>query len=99
MDIQTNRDGEEDERSAGFDRRFYVRANSVNAVRRALHRAPGGVRVVGRYNRETIECLHTMDPHSYRRLWPIIVSRLGKAGLKVDHSVLDRLPPDSATGR
>jgi hypothetical protein len=82
MNVQSNRDGEDGERPAEFTRRFYVRAASVNAVRRALHRAPGGARVVGRYDRDTIECLHTMDTHSYRKLWPIIVSRLEKAGLQ-----------------
>lgn len=63
--------------------RFYVRAPSVNAVRRALGRAPGGVRVVGRYDRETIECRHTMNEHSYARHWPIVLSRLSLAGLSV----------------
>jgi hypothetical protein len=63
--------------------RFFVKARSVNAVRKALGRAPGGVRVVGRYDRETIECRHTMEAHSLDRLWPIIVSRLAKAGLSV----------------
>jgi hypothetical protein len=63
--------------------RFYVRASSVSAVRKALGRAPGGVRVIGRYDRETIECSHTMEAHSLARSWPIIVSRLGKAGLVV----------------
>jgi hypothetical protein len=55
----------------------------VNAVRRALGRAPGGVEVVGRYNRDTIECRHTMQAHSLSRHWPVIVSRLSKAGLAV----------------
>lgn len=63
--------------------RFYVKAKSVNAVRKALGRAPGGVRVVGRFDRDTIECLHTMDPRSYERHWPVILSRLAKAGLTV----------------
>jgi hypothetical protein len=63
--------------------RFYVRAPSVNAVRRALSRAPGGVRVVGRFDRDTIECLHTMDAHSLARHWPVLVSRLAKAGLSM----------------
>jgi len=63
--------------------RFYVKARSVNAVRKALGRAPGGVRVVGRFDRETIECRHTMEAHSLGRLWPIVVSRLQKAGLAV----------------
>jgi hypothetical protein len=63
--------------------RFYVKASSINAVRKALGRAPGGVRVLGRYDRETIECSHTMEAHSLERLWPIIVSRLHKAGLAV----------------
>jgi hypothetical protein len=63
--------------------RFFVRARSVNAVRKALGRAPGGVRVVGRYDRETIECSHTMEAHSLGRLWPILVSRLAKAGLTI----------------
>jgi hypothetical protein len=63
--------------------RFFVRAPSVNAVRRALHRAPGGVKVVGREDRETILCTHTMDDHSLARHWPVIKSRLEKAGLSV----------------
>ena len=63
--------------------RFYVKARSVNAVRRALGRAPGGVRVVGRFDRETIECSHTMEAHSLGRFWSIIVSRLENAGLTV----------------
>ena len=63
--------------------RFYVQAESVNSVKRALGRPPGGVRVIGRFDRETIECDHTMDAHSYGRHWPVIVSRLAKAGLRV----------------
>lgn len=63
--------------------RFYVKAPSVNAVRKALGRAPGGARVVGRFDRETIECSHTMDDHSLARHWAVIVSRLEKAGLSV----------------
>jgi hypothetical protein len=63
--------------------RFFVRARSVNEVRKALGRAPGGARVVGRYDRETIECSHTMEAHSLGRSWPILVSRLGKAGLTI----------------
>lgn len=70
--------------------RFYVRAASVNAVRKALARAPGGARVVGRYDRETIECGHTMNDHSMGRHWPVLVSRLEKAGLVVvDRPKLD----------
>jgi hypothetical protein len=63
--------------------RFYVRARSVNAVRRALGRAPGGVRVIGRFDRDTIECGHTMEPHSLARHWPVVLSRLAGAGLAV----------------
>lgn len=63
--------------------RFYVKAGSVNAVRRALARAPGGARVIGRLDRETIECSHTMDARSYARHWPVLLSRLEKAGLSV----------------
>lgn len=63
--------------------RFYVKAGSVNAVKRALGRAPGGVKVVGRFDRETITCSHTMDQHSYGRHWPIILSRLTREGLMV----------------
>jgi hypothetical protein len=63
--------------------RFYVKAKSVNAVRRALGRAPGGVRVIGRFDRETIECRHTMQPHSLARHWPVVLSRLAQAGLVV----------------
>ncbi|APW63258.1 hypothetical protein [Paludisphaera borealis] len=66
-----------------LDGRFYVLAPSVNAVRRALFRAPGGAKVVGRHDRETIACSHTMDAHSLARHWSILVSRLGKAGLRV----------------
>src|SRR5262245_32302362 len=71
---------------------FYVRAPSINAVRRALHRAPGGVRVVGRHDRETILCTHTMDEHSLARHWPVIVSRLEKAGLSVVRSPVPGTP-------
>ena len=64
--------------------RFLVRAKSINTVKRALGPSPpGGVVVVGRFDRETIECRHTMDSHSLSRHWAVIVSRLGKAGLKV----------------
>jgi hypothetical protein len=63
--------------------RFYVRAPSVSAVRRALGRAPGGATVVGRFDRDTIECLHTMTEHSLARHWPVVLSRLHKAGLTV----------------
>jgi hypothetical protein len=66
-----------------WDRSFLVRAPSVSAVRRALHRAPGGARVVGRHDRTTILCTHTMDAHSLRRHWPVILSRLTKAELEV----------------
>lgn len=63
--------------------RFLVRASSVNEVRRALGRAPGGARVIGRYDRDSIECEHTMDAHSLSRHWPVIVSRIEGAGLQV----------------
>jgi hypothetical protein len=63
--------------------RFFVKAASVNAVRKALGRAPGGVRVVGRFDRETIECRHTMEEQSFRRHWRVVLSRLEKAGLQV----------------
>ena len=63
--------------------RFFVKAGSVNAVRKALARAPGGAKVVGRFDRETIECSHTMDAHSLGRHWPVLVSKLGKLGLTV----------------
>ena len=63
--------------------RFFVKAPSVNAVRKALFRAPGGARVMGRADRDSIEVRHTMDEHSLARHWPVIVSRLRKAGLSV----------------
>jgi hypothetical protein len=72
-----------EKRETDSDRKFYVRAPSINAVRRALDRAPGGARVVGRHDRETILCSHTMDGHSLARHWKVIVSRLAKAGLAV----------------
>ena len=62
--------------------RFYVKAGSVNAVRKALGRAPGRPGR-GRDDRETIECSHTMEAHSLGRHWPVLVSRLEKAGLSV----------------
>jgi len=76
-----NRRGEFEKREMEPGRTFYVRAPSVSAVRRALHRAPGGARIVGRHDRDTIVCTHTMDGHSLARHWPVIVSRLVKAGL------------------
>jgi hypothetical protein len=92
--IDHNRRGEFEKRDMDADRSFYVRAPSVNAVRRALHRAPGGVRVVGRHDRYTVLCIHTMDGHSLSRHWRVIVSRLAKARL----AVVARPPrePDSA---
>jgi hypothetical protein len=81
VDLQGNRDRPDGESPGESSRKFYVRAKTTNAVRRALYRAPGGVRVVGRYDRETIECRHTMDSHSLKRHWPVIQSRLEKAGL------------------
>lgn len=66
---------------------FYVRAASVNAVRRALHRAPGGVKVIGREDRERIACRHTMNSQSLMKHWPIIQSRLDSNGLEVDGEV------------
>jgi hypothetical protein len=83
MVTDDSRDQPDAELGASADARFLVRAPSVNAVRRALHRAPGGVRVVGRQDRETILCTHTMDEHSLSRHWPVIVSRLEKAGLSI----------------
>jgi len=90
MDVQRNttRTGDEGETPAAIAEdaatslRFYVAAPSVSAVRRALHRAPGGARVMGRHDRETIACSHTMDAHSFARHWPVILSRLEKAGLR-----------------
>ncbi|MGZ3387555.1 MAG: hypothetical protein ACXVB5_22000, partial [Isosphaeraceae bacterium] len=83
MMIENNKDEAALDRSSAKSTRFYVRARSVNAVRRALYRAPGGARVVGRFVRDTIECQHTMDCHSYRRHWPVIASPLENAGLVV----------------
>jgi hypothetical protein len=83
METDYSRDEAEAERGARPVGRFCVRAPSVNAVRRALYRAPGGVQVVGRQDRDTILCTHTMDEHSLARHWPVIPSRLNKAGLTV----------------
>ncbi len=83
MSLEGSKEQGEDERPHEPGQRFYVLAPSVNAVRRALHRAPGGAKVVGRFDRQTIECRHTMDEHSYGRHWPVIVSRLEKEGLSV----------------
>ena len=48
-----------------------------------------GCRWLGREDRETILCTHTMDEHSLGRHWPVILSRLHKAGLGV-------VPPGNA---
>jgi hypothetical protein len=82
-DLNYNNEESLPERAVDAGRQFYVCAPSTNAVRKALHRAPGGARVVGRHDRATIQCTHTMDEHSLGRHWPVIVSRLGKAGLAV----------------
>ena len=66
-----------------MSRDFYVKASSVNAVRRASPR-PRRARVVGRFDRETVECDHTMNEifeHSPAGHWPVLVSRMAKAGL------------------
>ena len=63
--------------------RFFVQAGSVNQVRKALDRAPGGAQVIGRYDRRLIECGHTMAAHSYARHWPVLLSRFEKAGIVV----------------
>ena len=66
------------------DRRFYVRAPERQpACKPELFSAPGGVKVMGRHDRTTILCSHTMDRHSFNRHWPVIKSRLEKAGLAV----------------
>lgn len=80
--------------------RFFVQAPSVNQVRRALDRAPGGAQVIGRYDRDLIECGHTMSSQSYARHWPVLLSRLEKAGLKVIDrpSVADQSTPWSNPG-
>jgi hypothetical protein len=83
MDLESTRDDGGGERPAERTRRFFVQAPSTSAVRRALYRAPGGASVVGRYDPETIQCAHTMDERSFARHWPVIVSRLGKKGLRV----------------
>jgi hypothetical protein len=83
MKLDHSKEADEAERGAMPTDRFLVFAPSVNAVRRALYRAPGGVKVVGRHDRETILCTHTMDEHSLSRHWPVIVSRLEKEGLRV----------------
>jgi hypothetical protein len=83
MNIELNSADTPGERESDPTRRFFVLAPSVSSVRRALYRAPGGARVVGRYNRDTIECLHTMNDQSHRRHWPIILSRLEKSGLRL----------------
>lgn len=86
MDTQGNNLSPIDEGAIADDAaarlRFYVAAPSVSAVRRALYRAPGGARVVGRFDRETIECSHSMDSRSFSRHWPILMSRLEKVGLR-----------------
>jgi hypothetical protein len=88
-----NRHDDFEKREMEPDRNFYVRAPSVSAVRRALDRAPGGAKVVGRHDRETILCTHTMDGHSLARHWKVILSRLTKAGL----AIVTRPPRESGS--
>jgi hypothetical protein len=83
MDLESNRDRGEGESPAEASGRFFVQAASVSIVRKALYRAPGGAGVVGRFDRKTIECAHTMDAHSFSRHWPVIVSRLEARGLRL----------------
>src|SRR5262245_19597735 len=90
-----NRGEDDEKRALGCGGTFYVRAPSINAVRRPLHRAPGGVRVLGRHDRETICCTHSMDEHSMARHWPLIVSRLANAGLRI----VPRPGPEPQSGR
>lgn len=82
--------------------RFFVRAKSINQVRKALDRAPGGARVIGRFDRRVIECDHTMSTSSLVRHWPVLLSRFEKAGLiVVDRPrYLDQAgkPPDNLAG-
>lgn len=63
--------------------RFFVQAASINQVRRALDRAPGGAQVIGRFDRRVIECGHTMSSQSLARHWPVLLSRFEKAGIAV----------------
>ena len=71
------------------------RPGSVNAVRKALGRAPGGVRVVGRFDRETIEC----RPHDGRRTASRGSGRSSSAGFeKAGLAVVDAAGPDSGRG-
>ena len=63
--------------------RFFVQAASINQVRKALNRAPGGAQVIGRFDRQVIECGHTMSTQSMARHWPVLLSRFEKAGLCV----------------
>ena len=79
--------------------RFYVRAGSVNQVRRALDRAPGGAQVIGRFDRHLIECGHTMSNHSLARHWPVLLSRFEKAGIEVvDPAAIAELPMAGSSG-
>ena len=73
--------------------RFFVRAASINQVRKALDRAPGGAQVIGRFDRQVIECGHTMSTQSLARHWPILLSRFEKAGVEV----VDRPESQNAT--
>ena len=77
--IDHNRREEFEKRETDPDRNFYVRASSVSAVRRALGRAPGGARVVGRHDRETILCTHPLEGHSLTRHWKVIVQPAGES--------------------
>lgn len=86
--------------------RFFVKAGSVNQVRKALDRAPGGAQVIGRYDRQIIECGHTMSTHSLAKHWPVLLSRFEKAGIVVVETPLTQndetmkgVDPDDPIGR
>ncbi len=77
-------------RREGFEKREMELGPHFLRSRTQHKRGPAGLAprsgrsaVVGRHDRATIQCTHTMDEHSLGRHWPVIVSRLGKAGLAV----------------
>lgn len=80
--------------------RFFVRAASINQVRKALDRAPGGAQVIGRFDRQTIECGHTMSTQSLGRHWPVLLSRFEKTGITVvDRPATQNAADDPPSGR
>ena len=83
MNVESNKDDGGGESPAAPSRRFFVKAGSVNAVRRALYRSSGRGPRGGTLRSGDNRVLAHNGWQSMIKNWPIIESRLEKAGLEV----------------